>query len=547
MSVSNGDTSYPVDKSFDLRDLSINNRTVYITSQCYTKTQDGVGSTHNPCFTCHIPPTTPNFLNDSDLQTTLSFPEQALTNPFSNLFEDRTSRISAISDAEILDYVATDNYKSEDGEIMLAQLLASELPDNWDIDGDKHWDGYIPDCQFNFDDEGFDRKPNKNYTGWRAFGYYPFPGTFWPTNGSTDDVMIRLDAPFQQDINGDFELEVYKLNLSIVESLVKQRDITISPVEEAQYLVDLNDNGIFDTASVIVHKPENNGSDMSYVGRAGLLQQAGELPIASGLYPLGTEFLHSVRYLQPMDDSSITLANRMKELRYARKETWYTYGELWQVADREAAERTLDDDAVRAVVGDLERGMRDQGWRYQGFIEDRNGHLRPQSQEESFFCMGCHFGTGATTDTVFSFTRKFDHDSFHQGWYHWSQSGLRGIPEPIRSDGQFEYSHYLAQNGAGDEFRNNEEIISRFFNPNGSLVTAEIDALHDDISRLLLPSRTRALKLNKAYRSIVEDQDFPLGRDANITPVDNVYKSVIRNQPTGILMPIEGPGLIQIP
>lgn len=115
--------------------------------------------------------------------------------------------------------------------------------------------------------------------------------------------------------------------------------------------VDLNNDGVFDTASLIVHKPENNGSGMSYAGRARLLQQAGELPIASGLYPLGTEFLHSVRYLQPMDDSSIVLAKRMKELRYARKETWYTYGELWQVADREAAERTLDDDAVRAMVG----------------------------------------------------------------------------------------------------------------------------------------------------------------------------------------------------
>ncbi|MCU7811362.1 MAG: hypothetical protein KZQ77_09005, partial [Candidatus Thiodiazotropha sp. (ex Notomyrtea botanica)] len=187
----------------------------------------------------------------------------------------------------------------------------------------------------------------------------------------------------------------------------------------------------------------------------------------------------------------------------------------------------------------------DQGWRYQGFIEDSNGHLRPQNQQESFFCMGCHFGTGATMDTVFSFTRKFGHDSFQQGWYHWSQSGLRDIPEPIRSDGQFEYTHYLTQNGAGDEFRSNEEVMSRFFNPDGSFVTKEIDALHDDISRLLFPSSTRALKLNKAYRSIVEDQDFHLGRDANITPVETVHKSVIRNQPTGILTPVEGPGLIQ--
>jgi hypothetical protein len=538
--------TYPVDSSVDLTDITVSNRTVYITSQCYTKTKDSDGGIHNPCFTCHFAPDKPNFLDDSALQVELPFPQRALTNPFDNLFEDRTARIAAISDQEILDYVGTDNYKATDGTIMLAALLSGELPKNWDIDGDRLWEGYIPDCHFNFDNEGFDIDPTGGYTGWRAFGYYPFLGTFWPTNGSTDDVLIRLDSPFREDENGDFDLDVYKLNLSIVEALVKQRDITISSVDEARFQIDLNDNGVFDQATTIVHKSANNGTDMSYAGRARLLQQAGELQIASGLYPVGTEFLHSVRYLQPNDDGGISLANRMKELRYARKETWYTYGELWQVAVREANERTLNEDAVRAIVGDLERGMRDQGWRYQGFIEDRNGNLRPQSQEENFFCTGCHFGTGATMDTVFSFTRKFGNDSFQKGWYHWSQKGLVGIAEPIREDGEFEYTHYLQQNGAGDEFRGNDEVMDRFFNADGSLVNSEIEALHNDISLLLFPSRERALQLNKAYRTIVEDQDFYLGRDANIAPVENVHQSLtIRNQPTGIATPVDGPGQIQ--
>jgi hypothetical protein len=538
-------SSYPVDSSVDLTDISVNNRTVYLTSQCYTKTEAEDGSLHNPCFTCHILPDQPNFLNDSDLQLELTFPQRALNNPFINLFEDRTSRVAAISDDEILDYVGTDNYKAADGTIMLKALL-EELPDNWDIEGDGHWDGYIPDCEFTFNNEGFDLDSNGDYTGWRAFAYYPFLGTFWPTNGSTDDVLIRLDTPFQEDENGNFDLEVYKLNLAIVEALVKQRDINISSTDENRYQIDLNDNGVFDITTTIVHKAANNGTGMSYAGRARLMQQAGELQIASGLYPVGTEFLHSVRYLQPTEDGNIILANRMKELRYARKETWYTYGELWQVADREAAERTLNEDDVRAIVGDLERGMRDQGWRYQGFIEDRYGNLRPQSQEENFACTGCHFGTGATVDTVFSFTRKFGQDSFQQGWYHWSQKGLSGIPEPIREDGQYEYSHYLRQNMAGDEFRGNQEIMDRFFNQDGTLVDSQIEALHDDITVLLIPSRERALTLNKAYRTIVQDQDFNLGRDANITPVENVHQSIsVRNQPTGIETPVEGPGKIQ--
>lgn len=546
-SANNGTTAntYPVDEAIDLTDITISNRTVYLTSQCYTKTESADGGVHNPCFTCHISPTQPNFLNDSNLQLELPFPQQALTNPFNNLFEDRSARVEAISDEEILEYVATDNYKSSDGTIMLATLLR-DLPANWDIDGDRQWDGYIPDCHFNFDNQGFDRDAQGALTGWRAFGYYPFLGTFWPTNGSTDDVLIRLDTPFQENENGVFDLEVYKLNLAIVETMVKQRDISISPVDESRYQIDLNNNGVFDQAAIIVHKPENNGTGMSYAGRARLLQQAGELEIASGLYPVGTEFLHSVRYLQPMDDGTVAMSKRMKELRYAHKESWYTYGEIWQVAERENAERTLNDDAVRAIVGDLERGMRDQGWRYQGFIEDPDGHLRPQSQEENFACTGCHYGTGATMDTVFSFTRKFGHDSFQHGWHHWSQQGLAGIPEPLREDGKYEYTHYLQQNGAGDEFRGNQEVIARFFNPDGSLITAQIEALHDDIALLLFPSRERALSLNKAYRTIVEDQDFNRGRDANIKPVENVHQSItVRNQPTGISIAVEGPGQIR--
>ena len=47
-----------------------------------------------------------------------------------------------------------------------------------------------------------------------------------------------------------------------------------------------------------------------------------------------------------------------------------------------------------------------------------------------------------------------------------------------------------------------------------------------DVYELLSPSVRRALDLNKAYMTIVADQDFIHGRDANITPVTNVYKEV---------------------
>ena len=119
--------------------------------------------------------------------------------------------MEALTDSSILEYVRESNYFSQEGNITLAMELPNE------------WKGYRPDCYFNFDEEGLDQDKEGGYTGWRAFRYYPVLGTFWPTNGSTDDVLIRLDTLFTQDENNTFDKEVYRLNLAIVEALVKQK------------------------------------------------------------------------------------------------------------------------------------------------------------------------------------------------------------------------------------------------------------------------------------------------------------------------------------
>jgi hypothetical protein len=142
---------------------------------------------------------------------------------------------------------------------------------------------------------------------------------------------------------------------------------------------------------------------------------------------------------------------------------------------------------------------------------------------------------GATTDSTFVFARKLDYNHFQNGWYHWTQHGLQGLEEPKTKTGDYEYTRYLKQNHAGDEFRSNQEIIKRFFQPDGSLNSAEVNALHIDISTLIFPSRERALTLNKAYRSIVREQSFIYGRDATITPALNVHKTVEDEQTTGLM------------
>ncbi|TCT23034.1 hypothetical protein [Thiobaca trueperi] len=529
--------------SAGLDERILNNETPHIVSQCYTRTVDDQGRVHNPCYACHTGSDAPNYLNDQDLQLAFSFPAPAEENPWKNLYKDRTAAMAAISDDAMRGYIRQSNYLDAEGRIIPARRLA-DVPTDWDYDDNGRWEGYVPDAYFRFDDEGFDLDPEGHLTGWRAFGYYPFLGTFWPTNGSTDDVFIRLAAPFQRNLAGEFDRAVYKTNLAIVESVIRRRDIAIEPVDEAGLGgVDLDRDGIIGTAEWIRYDwAPREGRLMWYVGQALAEQRAGRVHLAAGLYPEGTEFLHTVRYIDIDEAGGNRLAARMKEVRHARKRYWMTYAELDSRMAAETKEKHDFPDRVRTFRGNIEAGIsNDQGWVYSALIEDAEGQLRPQSYEELAFCVGCHGGMGATTDSSFAFPRRFGADSFQRGWHHWSQKGLDGIPEPLRRDGAPEYAFYLATNGAGDEFRQNREIQERFFDPNGALRPERLERLRQDISTLLYASPERAMQLNKAYRVIVQEQSFSEGRDAMIeTAGSNVHPWVSAETLTGVAEPVLG-------
>ena len=504
----------------------INTAGSYIPAMCYTRTILRNNQKQNPCYVCHTHGKPPNFINDSYLQTVLDFPAEMQVNPYRNLFTDYKKNVSKISNKEILDYVRQSNYLSNN-----KPRLKKQLP--------KDWPGYRPDAYFHFDSEGFDHDINGDYTLWRAYRYYPFPGTFWPANGSTDDVLIRLDSAFSKDIRGIFDIGIYKLNLAIVESLIKQNDIYLeNPIDENDFAEDLNKNGQLDQTRVIVFPPEN------YVGWARLLQQQQKFHLAAGLYPENTEFLHSVRYLD-WDEKrqQIKLSARMKELRYAKKYRWFNYAELKTTAENEFWEKQRSSNAsvsMETFRGDPSHGLRtNTGWIFQGFIEAKNGELRPQTREETISCMGCHAGIGATTDATFSFTRKLASNNTHSSWLHWSQQYLYGIREPVtryKNHAQvYEYSFYLKNNPSGSEFSDNDEILKKFWLKNHTLNTKQFNRLHKDISQLLIPSLTRALTLNKGYKIRVDQQNFIFGKSGNISPLKNVFKQVKPAQPTGLL------------
>ncbi len=526
--------------ALDLRSKRMSNEVAYIPPMCWTQTEGAKGRVHNPCYTCHTASTEPNYRHDPDLQLSYAFPAQARTNPWRNLFESRAARVEAMPDAEIQAYIRRSNYLASDGTNLLAARLKT-VPKGWDFDGNGRWDGYIPDVRFAFDDEGFDRTPEGGFTGWRAFAYAPFPGTFWPTNGSTGDVLIRMAPAFQQAAEGHFDRDIYRVNLALVEALVKRRDVPLDPVDEVRLGLDLDKDGRLGTARKVRYDWDPvKGRTMLYAGRAGRLQTEGKVHLAAGLFPEGTEFLHTVRYLDVTREGTVAMAPRLKELRYAQKRSWQTYYDLRAAAGAEVKEKRDFPDRLRTFLGDVEQGLRNgQGWVYQAFIEDRKGALRPQTYEETASCMGCHSGLGVTTDGTFAFARKQEADGFRRGWYHWTQKGLKGQAEPkveIEGAGVVpEYGFYLQTNGAGDELRGNREVLARFFTSDGKTRPEKLRCLQDDISLLLLPSPTRAWQLNKAYRVLVQEQGFTRGRDATSQPAEHVHRSLKQDQPTGIL------------
>ena len=468
---------------------TVYNPEAIIPPQCYTRTE----GTFNPCYVCHqrAIPGRENTMNDDDLQAAYSFSDVGMTNHWRNLFEDRSEAVAAISDAAIRAWVAEDNYSALAGRLRAADFQ-----------------GWVPDLQnlhladAAFDDEGFARDGSH----WVAFNYKPFPSTFWPTNGSTDDVMIRLPSAFRTDAEGNYSRDVYQANLAIVEANIKGlASISTLPVDEARVGADLNGDGARGVVETIT-------AVGSFVGAAR------DAYLDTFLYPKGTEFLHTVRYLGIAPNGDIVPSRRMKEVRYMRK--WVEYRKVMyeRYYQLEAFEKELGNLPRYHLLGD--HGLDGKfGWALQGFIEDGDGALRAATYEETLFCMGCHTSVGATIDKTFGFPRKVD------GAAGWGYIDLKGMADaPNRGETQGEIATYFARVGGGGEFRSNPEMYARWFHPDGTVNLEKVQAA--DVYELTAPSVTRAVALNKAYRVIVAEQDYIYGRDANVSAPANVYRGI---------------------
>lgn len=223
-------------------------------------------------------------------------------------------------------------------------------------------------------------------TGWRALNFMPY-GIFTPMTGSVSGIYVRLPESFMQRDDGSFDLATYAQNLDLLERAIQGR---LLPTDSITYL-----------------------------------GKANTVTVERGLYPLGTEFAHPLHYVDVRADGSDasispfpgTRSRRVKEVRYMYK------ARHWQPDQFRPADKAEGS----SVYGNDEQGWVDNGagWLLSGYIEDKNGALRPQNREEMAQCIGCHSGitrtefptftsgSGNTVDSTWSMPRKFAGDL---GW-----------------------------------------------------------------------------------------------------------------------------------
>lgn len=478
-----------------IKNNEIYNPESVIPPQCYTKTE----GTYNPCMACHqsypSQDARPNIMNDGDLQGDYQFSDEGMTNSWKNLFIDRTLQISEIKDSFIREWVTQDNYQPFlQTNKQHPQLKAITLQN-------------LAKPQTAFAQNGL---ANDN-SYWVAFNYKPFPSTFWPTNGSTGDVMIRLEPQFRE-VNGQFNQDVYFANLSLVEMSIKRLErISVPNIDERHIGADLNGD---DKLSVI----SSMNKQSYYVG------DAAQIELADMLYPKGTEFLHTVRYIGVDEQGNPYNAERMKEVRYMKKHAFKNKRKVAISYHREGKEKEFEQLPRTISLG--KKGI-DNGfsWTINGFIENEQGQLRQQHYQELQSCNGCHKTIGTTLDHTFSFARKVE------GANGWGYINLKNQTDtPTLGEHQGEFLTYLERVGGGDEFRQNKEMLSRWFGPDGKVNKEKVTTL-DNLYQLIMPSSRRALDLNKAYYTIVQEQSYLFGRDATIGVATNVLQKVEDNMP----------------
>lgn len=493
----------------------LSNKEATIPPQCYTKT---LGK-YNPCYVCHQNRRNQdarNSLNDGYLQGVYAFSDWGKKNRWLNMLVGReNNNKNPKPDLAMTIKGGSPEKNNHSGvrsfalETYVQQDNTTGLYEHRDVNRPNK-DAYTLDIKNLADPEkAFDVLGlATDGSAWVAFNYKPFPSTFWPTNGSFGDAMIRLPKAFRENKRGEFSSAIYFINLSLLEMNIQARSaISIPETDERKLGWDLDGNNILTKTALLQQRDY-------YVGNANTIRTE---PLQ---YPKGTEFLHTVRYLQVEKDKVIP-SRRVKEVRYMRKYKTLNDSAVRFMYNEERREKALERLPKYSWAKPVEKsGLNNKmGWYIQGWIEDKQGALRLANYEENFYCMGCHTTIGATIDHTFSFPRKL---SGRQGW---GYIDLDDMPDaPSRGELSGEFLTYFTRVGGGDEFRQNTEMLERWFDENGKPKIAIIK--ESDVATLILPSPERAHQLNAAYFDRVQKQNFILGREITLGDVKHIHAEI---------------------
>ena len=282
----------------------------YIPPQCWTKTRDAAGAVHNPCYTCHVaapraqlrprrgsaallrlrrrrggpqpldqPVRRPPARHRRDQPTPRSWPMSATDNHHAP-----TAHLDAGATAGARCRPSGTSTATASGRVTAGRLVRLRRPR-----------------------ASTAIRPATAPAG-APIAYKPLPGAFWPTNGSADDVAIRLPAPFRErsrrhagrrclrpeprhpgepDHPGRRDHPGHRRGAARCRS--RPRRQALGTATRVAFAFDPR-NGIDDELG----RPGP--------GRAGL---PGALHLAALLFPEGTEFVHSVRYLDVAADGTV--------------------------------------------------------------------------------------------------------------------------------------------------------------------------------------------------------------------------------------------------
>ncbi|MDM7322168.1 MAG: hypothetical protein P3W87_002570 [Gammaproteobacteria bacterium] len=386
----------------------------HIPAQCYIETSFG---TQNACLFCHTDGVAKRGLGNNNPQAGLNpnignlqreyafgvfdypYVVNSSINPWLNTLKPEVLR-QAVEDLgidtktwDMQSYIRQDNWRAafiqrpgsakhwDGGSNHPMRLFPGLSPDDLPADADGFVRTQVAERGFFHDGQGW-------ITGWRAINFMPY-GIFTPRSGSVSGIYIRLPQVFMQDEQGRFSLAVYAANLERVAANIQDR----------------------------------------LQGETHYLGAANDIAIVRGQYPLGTEFAHPLHYVDVEADGTRpeispfpgTRARRVKEIRWMYKmQPWYP----------EEFGMGLKDESA-PIYAHRQQGWIDNGvgWLLGGWIEDKDGALRPQTPAELTQCVGCHSGnrrqsdvgqnaiytsgTGNTIDSTWALPRKLKGEA---GW-----------------------------------------------------------------------------------------------------------------------------------